>query len=372
MTAQQVRSNDAPRAAAESRVTVGVVIVNYNGGDRVLRALDALHRQNYPLADVVIVDNHSSDGSSVCIRERFPGVRIVDLPSNIGLAAARNLGLRQLDTALVFLVDHDIYVEHHSIERMVGAYEQVHAAVICPRIRFFPETDIIQVEGAAPHFLGTLVLRHGYCAVADTLAEAGYVGGAPGGCLLVDRERILKAGGFDDLFFFYFEDLEFSMRLRALGEKFWCEPNAEVYHEPAAGTPGLSFRGEGDYPARRAYLTMRNRLLAIFIHYRWRTVLVLLPVLLLYEAASAAMAIRKGWPLAWVRAWLWQGWHIRTIISRRRGIQDRRTIGDKDILVGGDPPLAPGFLRTSLERRLFKLFSRIVNGYWTLCHNWVG
>jgi GT2 family glycosyltransferase len=271
-----------------------------------------------------------------------------------------------LYTTLALLIDHDVYVEERCIERMVRAYEAEHPAVVCPRIRLIPERDIVQVDGAALHFLGTLILRHGYSHVDDTHPHAGYVGGCIGACMLLQREQVVNAGGFDESFFIYFEDLEFSLRLRAMGYRFWCEPTAEVFHERAAGTPGLSFRGRGRYPPRRAYLHMRNRLCTMLIHYRLRTLFVLLPVLSLYEFATFVVVLRRRWLSEWA-----QVRNLQTIIARRRRMQSLRVIDDKELLVGGEPPLTPGLLSSPAERVLVRWFSRIVNGYWLLTRNWI-
>ena len=351
---------------------VGAIVVNYNGGDRVLRVVDALMRQSHTLAEIIVVDNASVDGSPRSIRERFPAVRLLELGSNLGLSNARNVGLRELTSILAFLVDHDIYPDENCVEIMVRSSEGTGAAVVCPRIRLLPEKDIIQAEGAEPHFLGTLMLRHGYQRLDRTPSSPGYVMGCPGGCMLVRRQEILDAGGFDDLFFFYLEDLEFSLRLRALGHRFWCESAAEVFHEPAGGTLGLSFRGRGRYPARRAYYTMRNRLLAILIHYRLKTLLVLAPVLVLYEFAALAAACAKLLPKEWFKAWWWQLRNLKMILARRRRMQARRVLNDRQLLVGGAAPVAPGLLTSAVARALYRGFSLAINGYWLLVRHWIG
>lgn len=374
MTAQSVQPH---RSISSRRGTgrlpaVGAVVVNFNGSDRVLRVIEALARQSHVLAEIIVVDNASVDGSPRSIRERFPAVRILELGSNTGLSNARNVGLRELTSALALLIDHDIYPDQQCVELMVRACEATAAAVVCPRIRLLPESDIIQVEGAEPHFLGTLILRHGYQRLDRTPPSPGYVMGCPGGCMLVRRREILDAGGFDELFFFYLEDLEFSLRLRAVGHRFWCEPAAEVFHEPAAGTPGLSFRGHDRYPAQRAYYTMRNRLLTILIHYRLRTLLVLAPALALYELAALTAACSRRLPIEWFRAWWWQLRHVPMILTRRRRMQERRVLDDRYLLVGGAAPVAPGLLTSPVARALHRGFSFVVNGYWSLARRWIG
>ena len=363
-------SPDAP--GAEEPATVGAVVVNYNSGNRVLRTVAALLDQTWPLADIVVVDNASTDGSPARLRATYPQVRVITQSGNEGLPRARNVGLRALDTTLALTIDHDIYADRRCIEELMHAWRAQRPAVICPRIRLLPDRDIVQVEGASPHFLGTLVLRHGYRPIGKTPADAGYVDGCTGGCMLLDRKLVLGAGGFDDSFFFYLEDLEFSLRLRALGHRFWCQPTAEVFHELAQGTPGLAFRGRGSYPARRAFYTMRNRLQVILVHYRARTLLVLFPVLALYELASIVAATGKGWPGEWFRAWGWQFRHRRSLLERRRRMQRARIVADRDLLVGGMPPLAPGFVVSAWQAWLLRVFSRVVNGYWSLARRWIG
>ena len=299
-------------------LSVGAVIVNFNGGERVLRAIEALHRQTYALAQIIVVDNNSTDDSPQRICQLYPTVRLMRLPSNTGLSAARNSGLNALQTALAFVVDHDIYANDTAIELMVAAYDKHETTVICPRIRLIPERGIVQMEGAAIHFLSLLILRHGYTAVESLANQGDYVDAFTGGCLLLHRQSVLDAGGFDELFFFYFEDLELALRLRLRGHRFWCEPRAEVFHEPGEGTPGLSYRRSQAYPRRRAYLTMRNRLLVILIHYRVQTILLLLPTFVLFELAALLMACHKRWPAEWFRAWYWQATNMRKILRRRR------------------------------------------------------
>jgi hypothetical protein len=95
-------------------------------------------------------------------------------------------------------------------------------------------------------------------------------------------------------------------------------------------------------------------------------------VLALYEAASLVAAIRRGWAAQWFRAWAWQLGNARSLAARRRFVQSRRTVPDRDLLVGGEPPLAPGFLTSRTDELLLRWFAGAVNGYWSLARRWVG
>jgi GT2 family glycosyltransferase len=352
--------------------SVSAVVVNFNGGERILKCLDALQRQTAPLQAIVVVDNHSTDGSLNQIRNRFPRVQVLELGENRGLPAARNAGLRLATAEMELLNTYDVYMTEDSLARLVEVYERSGPTVVCPRVVLYPETGVVHCDGAALHFVGTLLLRHGFQPLEDTPAVASAVDACMGACLLVDRKRVLGAGGFDEALFFYFEDLEFSMRLRSLGHEIVCEPAAVVHHHRAEGTPGVAFRGQGVYPPRRAFLTMAARLRSMLIHYRMRTLLVLSPALALYELASLAACIRRGWGSQWLRAWGRQARTGPDIWARRSHALRLRTRNDSELLTGGPLPLAPGFVRSRVAEAAVSALTKVLNSYWRFVRGWVG
>jgi GT2 family glycosyltransferase len=351
---------------------VSAVVINFNGGGRTLQCLEALHRQSMPLHRVIVVDNGSTDGSPADIRGRFGEVEVIELGENRGLPAARNVGLRAAASDLVLLVDSDIYLEPDALDRLVSAQGDTGATVVCPRIRLIPERDVVQADGAAPHFIGTMALRHAYTDVELLPEDRAHVGGCIGACYLLDRRSVIEAGGFDEAYFFYFEDLEFMLRLATRGHDFVCEPYALVYHDRGEGTAGLSFRGSGSYPVRRAYLSMRHRWLTILIHYRLRTLILLLPALAVYELAVVGFAISNGWGLQWLRAWAWHVRNLPLILRRRHAAQRSRVRNDRDLLVGGPLPLAPGVIRAPLVGAAVAGLSFLLGTYWRLARHVIG
>jgi len=352
------------------------VVVNYNGGERIARTVRSLLALTHPPARIVVVDNASTDGSPARLRAEFPGVEILAMPVNAGLPAARNAGLRHVPSGPVLLLDGDVYPAGDAVERMQAALEEFGAAVACPRVLLYPELEVIQCDGASVHFIGTMGLRHADLPLDGRTAMEMHprtveVGACIGACMVVDRDKVLSAGGFDERYFFYFEDLEFSLRMRALGHRLVCVPEAVVHHDRGRGTPGLSFRGEGSYPLRRAELTMRHRLLTIFTHFSARTILVLSPVLALYELASLALVLRNGWGRAWAAAWVWQFRNAGEIRRQRRAMQQRRRRRDRDLLEGGPLPLARGVLGSRPAAAVAAL-SFLLNGYWRLVRRMIG
>ena len=290
---------------------MGAVVTNFNGGEAVIRCLESLCCDQTLLREIIVVDNASTDNSPALITKQFPNVRILQLDQNFGPCVARNAGLGALSTDLALFMDDDVYLELGALGLMLKGYAESEAKIVCPRILLYPDTNIIHCDGAATYFLGTFSLRHGFAPrgehdpslVASTTVD---VRGCLSACLLADRNIVLQAGGFDETYFFYFEDLEFSLRLRALGHAVVCVEDAVVYHDRGTGTPGLAFRGASIYPEKRFYLSARNRLMTIFIHYRLKTIILLSPALLTYELLVIAFALRQGFFSSWLRSWRWQ------------------------------------------------------------------
>jgi GT2 family glycosyltransferase len=350
---------------------ISVVTVNFNGGERTIRCIRALINQALALHKIIVVDNGSTDGSVDGIRSLFPQVEIIELGANKGISFARNIGLKHAETKVVLLIDYDLYVSEDSIIKMAQTYKKYQATAVCPRIVFFPECRNIQCDGAALHFIGTLMLRHAYQPVADTAEQVVPVRAIISACMLLDCEKVLNSGGFDETYFFYFEDLEFSYRLSALGHGIICDSRAVVYHDRGDGTPGLSFRGKGKYPDRRAYLIMRHRWLTILTHWRLRTMIVLIPALAIYEFACFVLVMQRGWIRQWHRALRWQIDNLASIRQKRRQIERDRAFADKDLLEGGPLPFSSGFVRSGMANFAVTAISQILNLYWRFARRWI-
>ena len=351
---------------------VTAIVVNFNGGHRTLNCIESLLLQTVPFDGVVVVDNGSSDGSVEKIAKKYPGVTVFQQRENLGLSKARNIGIRHAQSPLVLSIDSDMYLRPDALEKMLAAQVRTGAAVICPRVIFYPECTEIQCEGAEVHFTASFLLRNTGSRNLTEVPDPLLVGGAPGGCLLLDRATTLDAGGFNELFFFYHEDVEFSLRMRCLGHDILCVAAAIVDHDRGEGTPGLSFRGTGKYPARRAHLSMRNRLIVIFIYYRVRTIVILLPPLLLYEIGTLSLAAVRGWLREYLRAWSEIFGERREILGHRSVVQARRVRGDRQLFSADELTFGAGVMRRGPERMIAKTIVSLTGAYWRLTRRLLG
>ena len=116
---------------------VRVVVVNYEGGDITLRCLDALLRTDHPTddLDLVVVDNNSHDGVVDAIRARYPRVRVIESPVNVGFGRGCNLALSDLrGVHHVALVNNDAVVEPGWLTPLLDAIEPEHVGAACPKL----------------------------------------------------------------------------------------------------------------------------------------------------------------------------------------------------------------------------------------------
>lgn len=352
-------------------------MINFNGGEDIIHCLESLCSDQTLLQEIIVVDNASTDNSPGLIASHFPNVNIIRLDQNFGPCVARNAGLGALSTELVLFMDDDVYLAHGALALMLKGYAESNAKIVCPRILLYPDTNIIQCDGVMAYFLGTLSLRHGFAPSGehDPRVEASIavdVQGCLSACLLADRNVVLQAGGFDEAYYFYFEDLEFSLRLRSFGHAVACVEEAIAYHNRGSGTPGLAFRGASEYPEKRFYLSARNRLMTIFIHYRVMTIVLLSPALLIYELLVIVFALRWRFFSLWLRSWRWQVENWSLIRSRRARAQSSRKLCDADLLSGGPIPIAPGVIQSRPMNWAISILSACFDTYWRLMRRFLG
>jgi N-acetylglucosaminyl-diphospho-decaprenol L-rhamnosyltransferase len=251
--------NDASSLPVSARVRV--VVLNFNGGDLVERAVASIVESTTTATlDVVVVDNASTDGSADRVESRFASVRVVRSPRNVGFPA-NNLALHDLtDVDYVALVNPDAFVEPGWLGPLVDALrDDPQLGAVCPLLLF---ADHDSTGRTIVNNAGCEMLRNGYARDREmgTVFAPGAL--APtdvfawsGGAVLLRRDYLDDVGLFDERFFLYYEDIDLSWRGRSRGWRYRLVPESIVHHQHAA-TVGVGS------PTHR-YYTERNRLLTI-------------------------------------------------------------------------------------------------------------
>jgi len=345
------------------------VVVNYNGERYLERCLTALRVQDTAPAEIVVVDNASTDASVALLEERFPDAVVVNMGGNFGPSVARNAGVAAASHDRCLVLDNDVILHEGTASRLFERLDrEPGAGMVQPRSVCGDRPDVVHYDRADLHFLGTLVLHNFFRPLADATPADRPSGAAISLCFAIDRAVYRAAGGFDESMFFFFEDTQFSWKVRMRGHTIHLEDRALVTH--LGGTAGLSMRSEKDaYPARRTELHSRNRWYVLLTCMRWRTLLLTLPAQLLYGFVFAVFAHLRGHGLAWWRSKFFLLADLPRILKARREAQRGRTVPDRALLVCDAMTVHPGLadsgwkaaLRRSMDR-FFAVWWRCVRG----------
>lgn len=340
---------------------ISAIVVNWNGKDYLSDCLTALLQQVPPPDEVIVADNHSDDGSRDFVAQHFPEVRVVDTGANKGPCFARNVGVAAARHELCLLVDNDVVLRPGALAAMHRALESdPRTAMVQARSLCADEPERVHYDSADLHFLGTLVLHNWYRKLADSPWPREPVGAAIALCVLVRREPYLAVGGFDPNLFILYEDNQLSYKLRMRGHLVRLAEGALCLHK--GGTKGLSVRGaEADYSGRRTFLHSRNRWYVLLTCMRWRTLVLTLPVQLLYGVVYAGFGHLRGHVRDWWRGKLELVRLVPAALRVRKLVQGGRTVPDRDLLVAAPLTLNPGLAESggkgALRRALDGTFS---------------
>ncbi len=319
---------------------VAIIYLSYNSDIYLDDVISALQKMTYPKEKVefIVVDNpHPQFGSSMPNLEEkllpisgisIPHVTLLPQRENIGFSGGNNVGIAwalEHGCTYVYLHNNDGFMAADCVEKLVAAMEadsQIGAAQSL--LLLYPETELVNTAGNSFHYLG-----FGYCGnfrvkKSDLrLAPVEEVGYASGASIIMRAKLLREYGSWDKDFFLYHEDVEYSLRMKALGYKVCIVRDAVFYHK-------YQFSRNKD----KFYYMERNRYGVMLMYFKWPTLLVLLPMALVMELGLVFFSIISGWFKVrmnvyayWLSPKHWQLW-----LAKRKYIQYVRKVGDKQIL----------------------------------------
>lgn len=219
---------------------VGVVIPIWNHQEDTLECLTSLQAVTYPNVDVFVVDNGSTDGSADIITAQFPSVDLSILKENQGFARATNVGIRRAlerDAQYGLLLNNDTVVAPDMISALVDAAQGLpRSGILTPRIMYYGGERIWSMGSRLrPVTFDMPDFGRSRCPgfSLETLVPVDVILGCG---MLVKRCVFERVGMLDERFFFYYEDLDFSLRARHAGYELWAVPWARMWHKVSEST----------------------------------------------------------------------------------------------------------------------------------------
>lgn len=214
---------------------LSVVIVSFNSEDFINRCLSSLLKYLPANSEVIVLDNASKDETLNILSEFKSKIKIIKSDKNLGFAKGNNLAVQDTNGEYLFFLNPDTEIKKDFFQSMLAFLESnsqigiVGPKLIMPNGEIQPSVkNLPTLLGAINEFiLGVKNAYSQYVPIGDELQEVETVYGA---AMLIKREIFLKAGGFDEKFFLYYEDIDLCRRIKNMGKKIIYYPKAEVLH----------------------------------------------------------------------------------------------------------------------------------------------
>jgi GT2 family glycosyltransferase len=227
---------------------VSIIIVNWNVRDLLRDCLQSIAEQTRRTHEVIVVDNHSHDGSVEMIRSEFPDVRVIANQDNRGFAAANNQGIEVATGRSLLLLNPDTLILDGAIDTMLQ-WLDAHPDVGCVGCQVLEtETDVQMTCFSDPGPLHLSLVEsglHRFGPVARVFGEPTYAGWdrcderdvdvVSGMFMLVPRRVVQTVGPLDADFFIYSEEADWCRRIRNAGYRCVFAPVARIRHREGGG-----------------------------------------------------------------------------------------------------------------------------------------
>jgi GT2 family glycosyltransferase len=334
---------------------VTIYVINYNGQAELSKTLPALLTLTSPTKDIIVIDNNSTDGSREWLKECFPDIRCIHLEENRGVSAARNVALETAETDYVLVLDNDIIVTPDMLMHLMNVMQSESNVGVChPDILDDNDPDVYHYNGGWIHYLGTFISRPKpeYGSYRPRYEQFDVVSGA---AMLINRQAAKHIGYFDGDYFFNWEDGDFVSRLTLAGYRCLNVPAAVVYHNSKP-------RGTS-----KVFYQVRNRWYFMLKLYHWRTLVLILPMLCLFELLQAILLLNKGAILDYGSGNLAVLKDFAKIMEKRRAFQVHKKVSDKIWLKAGEMYIASSInQRSAVLDRLQHAFFELCRVYWRI------
>ena len=307
----------------KNKPKISIIIVNWNGKKWLKECIDSLKYQDYEDAEIILVDNDSSDESIEFLENRYASdVKIIKNKNNFGFGKANNIGVENSRGDILFFLNNDTRFPSDLISSMVEFKNDSELNIVGPRVLDDSGVDLL----------------HGIYIGMDFM---GYPGGPTkkmfyiDGCsLMISKEDFLKLGKFDEEYFMYGEDVDLCWRARLAGMKMGICENVKLTHYGGGSSEKTNNSRNHVVPVWRRYEVDKNTVRSILKNYKIFNLLWILPIVVMQNLSESLLYFVTGSfeaSKASPRALLWNVKNLGSTWAVRKDIQEQRVIGDIDI-----------------------------------------
>jgi len=267
-----------------SQYDASIIIVSFNTRVVLRECLESVLRESAGLrVEILIVDNHSSDGSPEMVESEFPQVRLIRSDVNLGFGAANNVALEQARGKYFVLLNSDAFFEPNALKLAIKHMDETPGCGLGggllvgrdgawqPSARTFHSVpgDLIVMTGLAAKFPKSILFGDFDRTWADR-NEAASVDWVPGAFSIIRPEAIRKVGSFDPTFFLYYEEVDLCRRIKSAGYSIWYWPDVVIVHIGGESSRQLKSLEFSSQAAQVVLWRMRSTLLYYRKHHGWQ------------------------------------------------------------------------------------------------------
>jgi len=301
---------------------VSIIIVSYNGLKNIDACLKSVESQSYKRFEAIVVDSASNDGTPEYISRYYPYVKLVRSERNLGYSGGNALGLKHAQGDFVAILNQDVILDKDWLLELLRCAERhQEAGIIASNVLLHSNPSIANAYGNEVHFTGLTFSRFLGKLRSDFKEE--YVIAPCGAAFMIRRKMIDDVGFIEGTFFMEFGDVDLALRGWLHGWKCVITPTAEAYHKFVLKmTP------------QRYFILERGRYLILLKNFTYRTLVFILPSLMLTEMLTWAYALLygKNYLVSKIEAYRWVLKKLPRIIKNREKVQKFRRTTDKTLL----------------------------------------
>ena len=222
--------------------SVNIFILNWNGRDLTLDCLASLEKVTYSNANVIVIDNGSTDDSVVSIKEKYPETDIIEFRTNLGFAGGNNAGFESTANKADYTIflNNDTIVDSNFVEPLINELEiKSNTKQTAPKIYYADKPETIWFAGGKVN-LWTGFIRHIGIRKKDShdYSKKREIDYATGCCICMRTQDFESIELFDQTFPMYAEDVDLSIRLKQKGGSIVFIPESKVWHKVSASLGG--------------------------------------------------------------------------------------------------------------------------------------
>ncbi|MEK4150842.1 glycosyltransferase family 2 protein [Carnobacterium sp. FSL E2-0243] len=267
------------------------IVLNYNNASDTIECVHAVEQINYSNFQIVLVDNLSTDDSETILKKNLPEHHFIQTNKNLGYANGNNIGIDyaiQNGASYVCILNNDVLVEPDFLSILVDYSEKnPEVGVVGPRVCTYEDETILESAGSV------VDLNHGkvtrlYSGKNETEVYGkeifcDYIGGA---CMLVSTSVIQSVGVIPEIYFLFYEENEWCLKIGKAGFAIACIADAKVVHKGSASINKVSGLSE--------YFMYRNLIVFMKRNSDFRNKLRFYPYILLFTLKSG-LTKKRGW-----------------------------------------------------------------------------